>query len=302
MMLLSVLDTDGTVVNQGPIKKRLEDRSAQRVNLRDIGHALRLWTSTKIYRQMTERLPLPPTKGSEVFFIGSGDYHHLSAALIARYTEPMTLIHFDNHTDGAWCLPQHHCGGWVNKALEMSHIFQVYTIGCCSDDISVLRGDLQWVEAFETSRLNLFPLRETPSRISKQKNEIGNHKINQGMIEWDPMPRENWSDFIDRLVSEIAGRKIWISIDKDVLLAKDAFTNWDQGRLSMSDLEFALCQMADSATILGVDICGDYAPSTYLNPFKRIEAHFEQPRSQGGKTLTNEQTNERLLYILESVL
>ena len=30
----------------------------------------------------------------DIIFFGSGDYHHVTATLLARYEEPLTVIHF----------------------------------------------------------------------------------------------------------------------------------------------------------------------------------------------------------------
>ena len=43
---------------------------------------------------------VPTNARPEIFFVGSGDYHHLTPAFPADLKEPISLIHFDNHP--AW--------------------------------------------------------------------------------------------------------------------------------------------------------------------------------------------------------
>src|ERR1700760_970589 len=50
---------------------------------------------------------------------GSGDFHHLSAIWTRQFTEPFTLVSFDNHPDWDIRPPQWSCGAWINRALEL---------------------------------------------------------------------------------------------------------------------------------------------------------------------------------------
>lgn len=63
--------------------------------------------------------PLPTNARPEIFFVGSGDYHHLTLAFIADLKAPISLIHFDNHPDWVGFAPKRYCGSWVNRALNM---------------------------------------------------------------------------------------------------------------------------------------------------------------------------------------
>ena len=76
----------------------------------------------KTWKRFTRRLakrPLPTNARPEIFFVGSGDYHHLTLAFIADLKAPISLIHFDNHPDWVGFAPKRHCGSWVNRALNM---------------------------------------------------------------------------------------------------------------------------------------------------------------------------------------
>lgn len=59
---------------------------------------------------------------------------------------------------------------------------------------------------------------------------------------------------------------VYLSIDKDVLDAHSAATNWDQGELSLPELEQLLSVVLHQEQVIGVDICGE-CPTT-LDIFK----------------------------------
>ena len=54
---------------------------------------------------------------------------------------------------------------------------------------------------------------------------------------------------------------VYISVDKDVLDIKSAVTNWDQGSLSLTELEKLLSIILKKEEIIGVDICGECSSS-----------------------------------------
>ena len=61
---------------------------------------------------------------------GSGDFHHLSAVWLHQFTEPCTLLSFDNHPDWDVRPPRWSCGAWINRALENPLVESVSIWGC----------------------------------------------------------------------------------------------------------------------------------------------------------------------------
>jgi arginase family enzyme len=51
---------------------------------------------------------------------------------------------------------------------------------------------------------------------------------------------------------------IYISIDKDVLNTAYAETNWDQGTLTLQELQQSLLSIMTHNHVIGIDICGEY--------------------------------------------
>lgn len=73
---------------------------------------------------------------------------------------------------------------------------------------------------------------------------------------------EAWKQFS---VQHVEG-PVYLSIDKDVLDAQSAATNWDQGTLSLPELEQLLSVVLHHEQVIGIDICGE-CPTT-LDIFK----------------------------------
>ncbi|HEX4696139.1 MAG TPA: hypothetical protein VH254_00520, partial [Candidatus Udaeobacter sp.] len=61
---------------------------------------------------------------------GSGDFHYLTALRLRRIAGPVVIVSFDNHPDWDVRPPKWGCGGWVNRALELSHVRRVSVWGC----------------------------------------------------------------------------------------------------------------------------------------------------------------------------
>jgi hypothetical protein len=114
--------------------------------------------------------------------------------------------------------------------------------------------------------------------------------------------------FVDLLTSRITTDAVYITIDKDVLRADDAVTNWDQGQLSLVGLERLVRAVAGRARLIGADVVGDWSPPRYgpgplAALLKRGEAFLDQPRGgvPGDMARTNEATNLRLLSLFSEV-
>ena len=299
--VVTVLDLDGSQPSQPPIRHRIAAGAAARLDLRDVGRKLRLWAWNRDYAAFARRLPAP-SGAPEIFLLGSGDYHHLTAALIERRAEPLTVIHFDNHPDWAWTFPRRHCGSWVNAALKMPHVARVITIGCCSDDLAQLDRAGENLAALRSGKLEMHPWYRTPTAFDQDDAPVPGHVVAHGQLEWANLAGEDWTGFLARLVARLPTEAVWITIDKDVLAPDEAATNWDQGALPLPLLEQAVSTLARACRVLGVDLCGDYSPAGHRHPMKIAEAWLDQPRRAPRDLGLNESTNARLLDLLEEVL
>lgn len=301
-MRLSVLDLDGSLTWQAPVKHRLAAGQADIVDLRDLGRALRLWAWDSDFARFSARLPDFGGAGPQVVMIGSGDYHHLTAALLERVEVPVTVVHFDNHPDWAWTFPRRHCGSWVNEALALPLVARVVTLGCCSEDLNRPDRSGANLRALRGGQLAMLPWRVAATPLGRRAGPVPGHEVQGDELHWRLLDGASPEEILDRLRQEITTEAIWISLDKDVLGEGEAATNWDQGAMPLATVEALLTGLAGRYRVHGIDISGDYSPAAHRNAMKWTEALLDQPRRPPPAVAVNEATNERLLSLLERVL
>lgn len=306
VMQTRLLDLDGSLTSQGVFAEAVAAGRAQQVDLRDLGPALRLWTSRRQMDRFIDRLdqaPPPPGTAPMVTFLGSGDYHHLAVALIGRHRSPLSVVHFDNHPDWVRLAPRYHCGSWVNRVLEMRRVRRVITIGPSSDDLE--RPDIKGgnLPALRDGRLILLPWRRDPTRSWISPGAGIGHSYNRGTIHWHGLAALPRRQALDTMMAIIPQGDVWLTIDKDVLAAEYAATNWDQGGMPLDFLLQAIVEIGKSHRIVGVDICGEYAPPVFRSWLKRREARSDHARYDGEPDLArNEATNRLILDALQATL
>lgn len=291
-MKLRLLHLDGSLTAQPTLAALAATGHAQEVDLRPEGERLRLWATRRAMidftRRLTEEGPVAGT-GAEVTFMGSGDYHHLTAPLVARTPGPLSVVHFDNHPDWGRWPPAYHCGSWVNRVLEMPHVARVVTIGpCAGPGWPQLKGAN--LRALDGGRFELHPWRMGPSRV-----------LGGRTIRWANLAGADWAGFAEDLARRLPTERVYVSIDKDVLHPDEAVTNWDQGEMRLDHILAALRALTERRRVVGVDVCGEYAPPRFDCLGKRLLARFDQPRPPESPDLArNDAANRRLVEALEA--
>ena len=304
---MNILDLDHSLTAQEPIVQRLADGRATRLDLLELGPQLRLWSTERNYQRFTQRLQQRPkrsTQRPEVFFVGSGDYHHLTPALLSNLPEPITLIHFDNHPDWVRFAPRRHCGSWINRALKMPNIKRIVTLGPCSDDLQNPQLNGGNLGALRRGDLQLFPWQHAPTKVWGRIGDGAGHEQRENHLHWRNLADQDWPSFLDNLIQSLPTEAIWITVDKDVLASEDAATNWDQGGMRLTHLLQAIRALATSKRVLGIDICGEFAKAPHHNLLKRWEAKSDQPapeRWSESDLLRNSITNAALLELFEEL-
>lgn len=273
---LRILDTDGSI-DVDALAATVPWASLTRVDLRDIGPALRLWSRRRSIDIARTRIAAAADCRPSITFLGSGDYHHLAALLIERVNEPFTVLHFDNHPDWVRLAPRWHCGSWVNRVLALPDVQRVVTAGPCSDDLANPGRKGGNLRALDSGRLVLFPWQHAPSRVRRHIADGPGHAWHQGRLTWRNLAERQLEDAVRLILDAIPTEAVWITIDKDVLPEQEAVTNWDQGRMSLSVLLAMLRAVGLRKRVLGADICGGYSPPRHTNWLKRIEARLDQP-------------------------
>lgn len=195
---------------------------------------------------------------------GSGDFHHLTALWIRRLAEPFVLVSFDNHPDWDVRPPRWGCGGWINRALELSSLQKVSVWGC---------GNFEcW-----------WPRQFFGNRRAERRGELEVHPWADGRTALEQDRRgaivaSNWRARFTQFVEALSGSNVYVTIDLDCLRSADAATNWESGRFTVDDVSWALSELRAKTKIVAGDICGAYSPPKYARAKQRFAAEMDHPK------------------------
>lgn len=159
-----------------------------------------------------------------IHFIDSGDYHYVTKFWTDKIRGPFSLVLFDHHTDMqvSQVKDMLSCGNWVLDMIERNPFLeQVILLG-------------------------------VPENKEKEIRNEYHHKVKA----YDVGEME---DFLASGCLVSSKEPVYISIDKDVLRSGAAETNWDQGTLSLENLQGALNMLMNRDKVIGIDIGGEYS-------------------------------------------
>jgi hypothetical protein len=231
------------------------------VNLSQWGARLR-FTSTPIdieafFREIESRL-------ADFILYGSGDFHHLTALWLRRLREPVTLVAFDNHPDWDIRPPRWSCGGWMNRALEVPLLQRAVVWGCGNFECWWPQQIFGNRKAERAGKLTVHPWAD--DRSARERKRRG------------AIVRENWREHFQNFAREIAGEKLYVTIDLDCLAPNFAWTNWENGRFDYDDVIWALGKLREHACIMAGDLCGAYSVPNFARRKQRFAAEIDHPK------------------------
>jgi arginase family enzyme len=201
---------------------------------------------------------------SPFLLYGSGDFHHLTALRVRAIAKPIVLVSFDNHPDWDVRPPKWACGAWVNRALELPYVRQVSVWGCGNFECWWPHQIFGNRRAERAGALEVHPWADDrPVKDRWRKGAI---------------LRDNWRERFEEFSKRVADENIYITIDLDSLRVEDAVTNWESGRFTVADLEWALERLREYSPIIGGDVCGAYSPPSYARWKQRFAAEFDRPK------------------------
>lgn len=260
-----VLDLDGSV-------GALPDATV--LPLRTWQERIRFGCGMRTWRAFTGELDrtLPSSLGT--VFLGSGDFHHLSHALIAR-RDPRQMIKvvvLDNHPDNMRFPFGIHCGSWVRRVAALPWVSHVHVLGITSGDVGALH-------AWENYFTPLLRGKLTNWCVGVDVRWAARIGLGQRFLAFDSI-----AGLLDRFTE--AERKdpqpTYLTIDKDVLSTDAAHTNWDQGRMSEAEMLHTIALFRQR--LVGSDITGDVSTHLYATAWKRwLSAIDDQPDVSGGQ-------------------
>ena len=174
---------------------------------------------------------------SALHWCDTGDYHYLSRFWLEKAAEemgdePFALLLFDHHSDMQEPAFGNvlSCGGWARDAFTgIPNLAQVLMVGI-NPDLEVEILDLVFDGVLAVTEEDL---KHTGDNLSQDVLEM--------------------FSLLDPHIP------VYISIDKDVLTKDYARTNWDQGCMTLAQLEAAVRRVAAGHRLLGADVCGGLA-------------------------------------------
>jgi len=300
-----VIDLDGSVADQPFVNTLGASDDADTVEARDLAPKLRIVANRAAARALSGRIAAKQGGSRGIYFLGSGDFHHLTLLLLKLVKEPVTLIHFDNHPDWVRFGFPLNCGSWINRALELPMLQRVITIGPSSDDLSNPELKAANLAAIREGRLEVYAYRAAPTRLWGAPVNGPGVSTSGGRLFWRSLANESWPAFLAELKQRLPHGALWFSIDKDVLSESEAVTNWDQGEMQLDQVIEAVKVLSAGRQVAGIDICGDYSEPRFSDPLRAFLSWTDRENrdiSPAQAKSVNTLANERLIECAREVL
>lgn len=306
-MQCMIIDLDGSLPSQPSIRAALGSGHATLVEARDLAGSLRILASRKALLTLTARIEAAGGLAPLTFY-GSGDFHHLCALLLQQMSEPFILLHFDNHPDWTTFPATFNCGAWVNRALESPMLERVVTIGPTGSDFLRPQWKAANFSAIRQGRLEVHPWRAPPAwllggAIAAPACRTEGYGPLRRLV-WQQLADMDWNSFCADLDQRLPHLPLWVTLDKDVLMAEEAVTNWDQGGMRLDAILALTSRLVRRRRILGMDVCGDASPPIFCDPFRAFLSATDRPRFAPDPMeacAVNDVTNARLLSAARSL-
>ncbi|WP_165222759.1 hypothetical protein [Aquisphaera insulae] len=296
-MRLQLLDLDGGV--ELPNVVGTDSSPGTVIPARDWGPRLRLAVNFAAFDRFSGWLDKQiPEDNPTVTAYGSGDFHHVTLALLRRIRGPFNLLILDKHPDWMRGIPFLHCGTWVRHALRLPGLNRVFHCGGDLDFDNAYRHLAPWRD-LESGRIVVLPARRRFVRGRWKRIEHGPLLVREGL---DP---DQLALRLDPLRTDLARFPLYVSIDKDVLRAEDAAVNWDSGYLRIDQATAVLRAFLDAASgrLAGADLLGDWSPVILDTTLNRLCDRLDHPSPQHDPreaARRNETANRAFLDLLSS--
>jgi hypothetical protein len=290
-----VLDLDGSLTLQPEL---FADSAATRIDAREWGPQLRLACSFRTFNCFERWLRgFAPTAERMITCYGSGDFHHVTLALLKQISEPFLLLVLDKHPDWMKGIPFLHCGTWLRHALKMPQVHRVFHCGGELDFDNAFRWLAPW-PALQSGRLRVLPAKRRFVRGRWSGIEV------QPLCSDDKALAEVVRNALEPWREELSRLPLYISIDKDVLCAEDAAVNWDSGLLRLPEAVTIIETFLTAAggRLAGADLLGDWSPIHLGHWLNRLCDRIDHPSPQldsEDAARRNQRTNAALLHALQ---
>src|SRR3990170_5033551 len=148
-----IIDFDGSV--SLPFK-------ADRLDMRNREEEIRYSASFNHFKILENEIK-EQIKNHKIFFLGSGDFHHVSYLLIKNIIkEPFQVIVFDNHPDNMVFPFGIHCGSLVYHASKLPNVLNTAVFGIASADTKGINILQNHYSAIKTGKVKYYCLSTVP--------------------------------------------------------------------------------------------------------------------------------------------
>ena len=273
-MQARALDLDGSIVRQTHL---LERSGAAVLPLAGWGPRLRMGCGHRPFRRFERELARLAGSGSDrealLTFCGSGDFHHVSLALLRRQPRPCNLLVIDNHPDWMRGVPLLHCGTWLYHAARLPQVARVFHVGGEVDFDNAWRWLAPW-PLLRSGKITVLPAVRCFRAGGWRK--VRHEALRPGPDR--PADRGRVEECVWGFRAELAARPLYVSLDKDVLVADESVVNWDSGRLTAAEVQEVLRACLSAAgDLAGMDVVGDWSPVRVAGPLRQALHRTEHP-------------------------
>jgi hypothetical protein len=301
-MQIRIFDLDESLLRQQTL---LAEPQPTVIPLRSWGPGIRLACSFARFRrfevQIDSLVGAREDRMPTITLYGSGDFHHVSLALLRRLSTPCNLLIIDNHPDWMRGIPFLHCGTWVYHAARLAHVKQIFHVGGNVDFDNYYRPLAPW-PALRSGTIRVFP---AIRRFERGRwKSVPNEPLRlPGASRCSPARLQ---ELLRPFAAELGSRPLYVSLDKDVMAAEHAVVNWDSGHLRLDEVKLILSTFLTLAgrRLAGADIVGDWSPVRLRGWLRRLLHLTEHPSltvEAAQAERINERTNRELLAtILET--
>jgi arginase family enzyme len=298
---LVLLDLDGSV--RGQMERSTSTPPAITVPLGQWGPGIRIACSFARFRQFSNTVDslLPRSQtGPQIVLFGSGDFHHVTLALLRRISEPFNLLLIDKHPDWVRGVPVMHCGTWLAHALRLPNLKRVFHVGGDRDFDNGYRHLAPWRE-IESGRITVVPAirhftRGRWRRIPHEALRVAHD---------EPATVERIEQVLAAQARALLEAPLYISIDKDVLRSSEVVTNWDAGHLTLEEVTSVIRTARSLAKerLIGADITGDWSPVQVTGILRRVldrVEHEAQADDPAGADRLNAEANQNIVQACQN--
>ena len=276
MQGITIFDIDNSITAQGDFLQRFSAKTNTK-SLLSFQRMARLWCNASAFKKLSCAMQLPNI--NQFALLGSGDFHHLTLALLQQHQTPLTLVLFDNHPD--WMRPPHqyHCGTWVYAAARLPQVARIVIVGLENGDLCGKKFQDGDVESYINQKIVLLPYTAVEANISAERT-----------VTLQSQLKTSLKAGVQEILKHISTQNVYVSVDKDCLRIEDAITNWEQGTLPLETVAACIAAIRENHAIVGADTVGDYSPPVFNSPLKWVGSFLDRP-ANAWRMQANEQAN-----------